>query len=157
MSDDVASRHERKLDIRAMTNSTPKLNNKVEQQTSPNVVGVDRHQRHCHRYHRSSKSSPFFHSGGRHTRANSGGRLSCSPQHSPSKSMRNSPLRGGECSPRGSPTNNSFYAGAKFSEPPSPASLPKPPSHWVTRLMNGCHRSVQDISRHLTMVLQVQA
>ncbi|XP_014486775.1 PREDICTED: proline-rich nuclear receptor coactivator 2-like [Dinoponera quadriceps] len=140
-----------------MTNSTPKLNNKVEQQASPNVVGAERHQRHCHRYHRSSKSSPFFHSGGRHVRTNSGGRLSCSPQHSPSKSTRNSPLRG-ECSPRnGSPTNNSFYAGAKFSEPPSPASLPKPPSHWVTRLMNGCHQSVQDISRHLTMVLQIQA
>ncbi|KAG7200841.1 hypothetical protein KM043_003209 [Ampulex compressa] len=133
-----------------MTNSAPKLKNKVERQGSPNI-GVDRHQQ------RGSgiKSSTFSYSGGRHGR-NSTGRLSCSP-HCSSKSTRNSPLR--YDSPRGSPTN-SFYAGAKFSEPPSPASLPKPPSHWTTRLMTSCQQQSDrscDISNHLKMVLNVQA
>ncbi|XP_026672565.1 proline-rich nuclear receptor coactivator 2 A [Ceratina calcarata] len=142
-----------------MTNSVPKLNNKVGRQGSPNV-GVERH------HHRSSaiKSSTFFsncnnnaNTNGRssHGRSSTGGRSSCSPQGS-SKGSRNSPLRY-EYSPRGSPTN-SFYAGAKFSEPPSPASLPKPPSHWTARLMIGCQQSNRscDIS-NLKMILNVQA
>lgn len=133
-----------------MTNSAPKLDNKVERHGSPNV-GVERH-------HRSSaiKSSTFFHNGGRSYSRNSTGRLSCSPHYS-SKSTRNSLFRY-EYSPRGSPTN-SFYAGAKFSEPPSPASLPKPPSHWTTRLMTSCQQADRsyDISNHLKMILNVQA
>lgn len=138
-----------------MTNSAPKLKNKIQRQGSPNV-GVERHH-----HHRSSaiKSSTFFHNGGRHGKNNtsSSGRLSSSP-HSSSKSSRNSPLRYDSSSPRGSPTN-SFYAGAKFSEPPSPASLPKPPSHWTTRLTNSCQQSDRscDISNHLKMILNVQA
>lgn len=137
-----------------MTNSVPKLKNKVDRQGSPNV-GVERY------HHRSSaiKSSTFFYNGGRSHGKSSTGRLSCSP-HNSSKGSRNSPLR---CdSPlrysRGSPTN-SFYAGAKFSEPPSPASLPKPPSHWTTRLMSSCQQADRscDISNHLKMILNVQA
>lgn len=134
-----------------MTNSVPKLKNKVDRQGSPNV-GVERY------HHRSSaiKSSTFFHNSGRSHGRNSTGRLSCSP-HGLSKGSRTSPLRC-EYSPRGSPTN-SFYAGAKFSEPPSPASLPKPPSHWTTRLMSSCQQSDRscDISNHLKMILNVQA
>lgn len=137
---------------KAMTNSVPKLKNKVDRQGSPNV-GIDRHH---HRSIITLKPPAYVHMSGRSHGRSSTGRLSCSP-HGSSKGSRNSPLRY-EYSPRGSPTN-SFYAGAKFSEPPSPASLPKPPSHWTTRLMSSCQQSdrICDISNHLKMMLNVQA
>lgn len=152
-----------------MTNSAPNLDNKVERQNSPNTTGIDRHhhqyqhhQNHQHNRLSTIKPSMFLHNnsgGGRHTGRNTNnGRLSCSPHcSSTSKSTRNSPLRY-EGSPRNSPTSN-FYAGAKFSEPPSPASLPKPPSHWTIRLISTYQQTDRtcDISSHLKMVLNVQA
>lgn len=51
------------------------------------------------------------------------------------------------------------YAGAKFSSPPPPSVLPKPPSHWITSpfIHNFDVDRATAMSQHLRMLLRVES
>ena len=82
-----------------------------------------------------------------------------SPRSVQSGSPRSHSYSSSKSSPsRASPSSNGlFYAGAKFSEAPAAASLPKPPLHWTS---NGtaCHSDqFQEMSNQLKLLLKIKA
>lgn len=50
---------------------------------------------------------------------------------------------------------NTVYAGAKFSEPPSPTVLPKPPTHWTQRCATNSLPFCNDMAFQLKTILKV--
>ena len=73
------------------------------------------------------------------------------PHKSRGRMSRKSPIK--------SPVQMSpAYAGAKFSEPPSPKVLPKPPMHWMSTESNsGLWNNCAEITNVLKVMLKVQS
>lgn len=55
------------------------------------------------------------------------------------------------------PPGANNYAGPKFSEPPSPAALPQPPTHWVAPLPDASNEVCLQMTNQLKMLLKVNA
>lgn len=82
-----------------------------------------------------------------------------SPRSVQSGSPRSHSYSSSKSSPsRASPSSNGlFYAGAKFSEAPAAASLPKPPLHWTSTGTTCRLDQFQEMSNQLKLLLKIKA
>lgn len=77
--------------------------------------------------------------------------LATPPRHGNRKRTTPSPTK----SPRQSPTSGDRFSGARFSEPPTPSVLPRPPTSWTGHKTTVATPPVDAISDQLKFLLKV--
>lgn len=103
-------------------------------------------------------SSPLAVKSGRrpNSRTKTGAHQSSKSDDVPHNMGKSSPVPIPAQSPK--TTAGSPFAGAKFSDPPSPKSLPKPPEHWVESAVwpKASHHFHDQMAAQIKTLLKVQ-
>ncbi|XP_036601519.1 proline-rich nuclear receptor coactivator 2 [Trichosurus vulpecula] len=120
-------------------NQQQQLNRQKKKDQNPQMKIVHKKKERGHSYNSSAAAWQAVQNGGKNG-------------HFPSNQNWNSSLASSNLFLKSQTNQN--YAGAKFSEPPSPSVLPKPPSHWVPVSLNPSDKEIMTFQ--LKTLLKVQ-
>ncbi|KAM9093785.1 proline-rich nuclear receptor coactivator 2-like [Sarcophilus harrisii] len=120
-------------------NQQEQLNKQKNKDQNPQMKIVPKKKKRGHSFNSSSAAWQAVQSGGKNG-------------HFPNNQNWNSSLASSNLFLKSQTNQN--YAGAKFSESPSPNVLPKPPSHWVTVSLNFSDKEI--VTFQMKTLLKVQ-